>query len=115
MAEVESPRQYERLEEAIHEEIRAQTAMRDLSLSGTEIEFLASMIASQIDYNFSYEYSPKWAKPGEPLRWNEQSPTSPSGVWHFRECLNCGRRTKHGTPEEAEADYVHHASARHLT
>src|SRR3970040_988762 len=50
-------------------------------------------------------WAPKWVTPGDPHGWQELDKDSPSGAWHFRECLTCSRMTRHTNSDQADADY----------
>jgi len=73
----------------------------------------AAMISSRIDYGFNVEWAPKWVTPGDTHRWQEVGTDSPSGEWHFRECLTCGRMTRHANSGEADEDYRSHSAVVH--
>jgi hypothetical protein len=111
--EIERPTDIERLGEAIRDELRVQLGMAGLDIEDDAADSLAAMVSSRIDYGFNVEWAPKWVTPGDPHRWQELDNDSLSGEWHFRECLMCGRVTRHANSDEADADYRSHFAEEH--
>jgi hypothetical protein len=114
MAEVDPPSPLDRLTANIRRELGAQVALVHLDLASQQIHDLARRIAVEIDYAFDYTFVAKWVRPGEPHHWTEPDPASPTGVSCFRECLRCGRMTKHPTEAEADTDFRSHVERAHL-
>ena len=108
--EIERPSDQHRLRESVRKEVEAQNALMGLNLDSETVDNLAWAVSSTIEYGFNVEWSPKWVKARDPHHWQEPNENSPSGEWHLRECLECGRTTRHATTEEADADYRAHES-----
>lgn len=99
--------------EAVRDEMQVQNGIMGSQLDEVTVDNLAAMVGSRIDYGFNVKWAPKWVKPGEPHQWQESDESSPSGEWHFRECLVCGRMTRHADSDEADADYMAHFGEQH--
>ena len=111
--EIQRPTDIDRLHEAIREELRIHIGFAGLDIEDGTLDNLAEMVTSRIDYGFNIEWAPKWITPGDPHRWHEVGNDSPSGEWHFRECLTCGRMTRHSNSDRADADYRSHTEEAH--
>jgi len=111
--EVDRPSDVDRMLEAVRDELHVQNGIMGLQLENAAVDNLAAVVGSRIDYGFTVEWAPKWVKAGDPHRWQEADQSSPSGEWHFRECLVCGRMTRHTSGDEADADYTSHYGDRH--
>ncbi|MBW3649589.1 MAG: hypothetical protein KY458_03385 [Actinobacteria bacterium] len=116
MSERTSDDDLARLTSNIAEELRAQSALRDLGLSEVTIEEVASAIAVNIDYAFTVAWSPRWVKPGDAHYGMEPDSESPTGENHFVECLQCQWVcASNPSRRDAEQKYGRHLQREHTS
>lgn len=96
----------DRLRDAIRDELSAQHGIRGLEIDSEWLDTLADSVSSRVEYGFDVEWNPRWVRPGEPQRWEEDGE-------FYVECLKCRRVTIHHTYEDGTSWFTAHAFSSH--
>lgn len=101
MRDVPYPDDFDRLRDAVRDELTVQHGIAHREIDGAWLDSLADMVLARIEQGFDMAWRPKWVSGGAVHRWAE-------GDEHFVECLKCRRITAHTSQATADAWSTEH-------